>query len=197
MRDATLSLLNTLDVASGRDSNDARIFLSEPPVSVPRPAHARPPRRSRRPGVRQILPPPPGRAPRPRRRLDRALHPPRCAPPLLRLPAPDARAAAALLTSSTPYQYDARTRTYHQPAAAQELLRRLARVNARALQRIHTQDPVRLRAGAGAFATGTPLGALVDAGVRDAGAAADALGAVLEQLARQTQCVPRPPPPRD
>ncbi|KAF8573593.1 hypothetical protein K439DRAFT_1665739 [Ramaria rubella] len=93
--------------------------------------------------------------------------------------------AISLLNSSTRYQYDLRSRTYQQSAYAQQILRRFASVNEKALRLIHTQDAIRIEK-LRAFGAGTPLTEIIQAGVMDATASSDILVAVMEQLGQQT-----------
>ena len=122
--------------------------------------------------------------------MDRSLHSARQAIWLFNRQGPDnIHLAISILNSSTRYQYDLRTQTFQQNALAQQLLRRLASVNDKALQSIHLQDAIRIEKYSRTFEIGTPLTQLIQAGVTGPSAASDVLNAVLEQLGRQTTCV--------
>ncbi|KAJ7248900.1 mitochondrial ribosomal death-associated protein 3-domain-containing protein [Mycena haematopus] len=78
--------------------------------------------------------------------------------------------ARHLVDASTSYQYSLATRTYVQPRAAYQTLSRLARANSHLLSQLSTQNAVVLPDGGRTFPEGTPLTALIDAGL---GAATD------------------------
>ncbi|KAF8507950.1 mitochondrial ribosomal death-associated protein 3-domain-containing protein [Hysterangium stoloniferum] len=94
--------------------------------------------------------------------------------------------AITLLNSSTKHQYDIRTRTFQQPSASQQLLKRFVSVNNEALQTMKTSLPIDVERLSG-FTPGLPLLQLIQAGVRDPNLAPDILSIVLDQLGAQTE----------
>lgn len=94
--------------------------------------------------------------------------------------------AISFLDSSTPYEYDSRTRIFHQPAASRQLLRRFLSVNNVALKSLKIVRPIDVGA-LSHFQIGMPLVQLIDAGIKDPKISSDVLSATLEQLEHQTE----------
>lgn len=101
-------------------------------------------------------------------------------------------AAIPFLNSTTPYQYDPRTRTYQQPVASQQVLRRFLLVNRNALQSLKIKQPINIEK-LSRFQVGTSLSQLIEAGKNDAHISSDVLSVTLEQLEHQTECDLFPP----
>ncbi|EMD39027.1 hypothetical protein CERSUDRAFT_104297 [Gelatoporia subvermispora B] len=91
--------------------------------------------------------------------------------------------AIPLVTSSTPFSYDPRTRTYEQPDVSYEILRRFQSVNAQHLNiPVQTDYPFETRT----VRKGDTISQLAKAGVEDPSIAAAVLLAVMEELTKQT-----------
>ncbi|KAJ7475250.1 mitochondrial ribosomal death-associated protein 3-domain-containing protein [Mycena galericulata] len=95
--------------------------------------------------------------------------------------------ARRLVDASTPYTYSLRTRTYLQPRAARETLRRIGTANAHILRFLNTTAPIQLENG-DALPEGTPLLDVVQAGQGEEGepAAHACLEGIIREMATQT-----------
>lgn len=93
--------------------------------------------------------------------------------------------AINLVNSSTPYTYDARSRTYLQPIFSFEVLQRFLQVNATALRELKTTKA--FEAGRRTLPEGSPLSDLVNIGIRDQVQAPYVLSTVLAEISKQTK----------
>jgi small subunit ribosomal protein S29 len=82
--------------------------------------------------------------------------------------------------------YDSRTRTYLQPTFCYQTLQRFLTVNAHALDSLQTQRELVLENDR-VIAPNTPLGELVDIGLKEQALAPTILSLLLEELGAQQQ----------
>jgi len=92
--------------------------------------------------------------------------------------------AISLVNSSSPYTYDARTRTFVQPSFSYELLRRFSSVNSGALQQISSQEELILEGQT--IPSGTSLSQLVNTGLENKELAPIVLSALMTELSLQS-----------
>ncbi|KAJ7783869.1 mitochondrial ribosomal death-associated protein 3-domain-containing protein [Mycena maculata] len=92
--------------------------------------------------------------------------------------------ARALVDASSPYSYSLSTRTYHQPKAARELLRRTDRANHHILQHLSTSAPITLASGE-VVPEGTMLPEVVSLGLADPENAQVLLEGLVDSMASQ------------
>ncbi|KZT07490.1 uncharacterized protein LAESUDRAFT_698797 [Laetiporus sulphureus 93-53] len=93
--------------------------------------------------------------------------------------------AIKLVNSSTTYSYDARTRSYVQPDASYELLRRFLSVNGEALQSLKTQEEFVY--GNQHVPSGSPLPNLIAVGTANTEFAPAVLSSLMVELSRQSK----------
>ncbi|KAG1804613.1 mitochondrial ribosomal death-associated protein 3-domain-containing protein [Suillus variegatus] len=93
--------------------------------------------------------------------------------------------ATNLVNSTTAHTYDMRTRTYSQPIFAYQTLQRFLKVNALRLEQLRTQTEIEIERRP-PVPPGTPLVELINIGLKDQGHAPTVLGAVLEEIGKQT-----------
>ncbi|KAH9933487.1 mitochondrial ribosomal death-associated protein 3-domain-containing protein [Fomitopsis serialis] len=89
-----------------------------------------------------------------------------------------------LVDSSKDYAYDARTRTYSQPAYSDQLLRRFLSVNERLIETLKTREHVSLEDAP--VPAGSPLSELVKAGVQNPVNAPVVLAVLMDELSHQS-----------
>ncbi|KAG9127918.1 Class II abasic (AP) endonuclease [Ceratobasidium sp. 392] len=96
--------------------------------------------------------------------------------------------ARVVLNSTTPYAYDARTRTFQQPELALQTLGQFAEANSQILRDPGTQIVADIQnERLGNFPKGTPLSKLLDVGLKDQSLATEILEVTLKLLGEQTK----------
>ncbi|KAH9947031.1 mitochondrial ribosomal death-associated protein 3-domain-containing protein [Amylocystis lapponica] len=93
--------------------------------------------------------------------------------------------AIEFVNSSTTYVYDPRTRTYVQPDASYQILRRFMSVNSELLQSLTTQGVFHMEDGE-SLPAGLPLADFIEVGIEDRSLAPAILSALMAELSRQT-----------
>jgi small subunit ribosomal protein S29 len=93
--------------------------------------------------------------------------------------------AVNLVNSTTPYTYDLRTQTFHQPSASHQLLHRLRTVNASIFKRLKIEKPIVVE-GFKTVNAGTNLYELCDVSREEVARAPVVLDEVMKCLEGQT-----------
>ncbi|KAG8684321.1 37S ribosomal protein S23 mitochondrial [Ceratobasidium sp. 394] len=96
--------------------------------------------------------------------------------------------AISWVDSTTPYAYDARTRTFQQPELALQTLGQFVEANAEILRSSDTKIATDIQnERLGNFSAGTPLSKLLDMGLKDQSLATEVLQVTLRVLSEQTK----------
>lgn len=93
--------------------------------------------------------------------------------------------AARLVDSTTPYTYDLRSRTYLQPKASSQALKRFLVANSTLLQNLTTSQDVVLEKAM--IPAGTPLPKFIQVGLDEQSASPAILDALFHKIGTQTE----------
>jgi small subunit ribosomal protein S29 len=93
--------------------------------------------------------------------------------------------ATSLVNSSSSFQYDEKTRTFHQNQASNKILQQMLRFNKNILSQLTTTSNYTFARNE--LAAGSPLDSLLQVGITDETLASAVLAVVFEELGKQTE----------